>query len=270
MIAALFDSIHAAQDRQATYQAVSVYRETGLDPRRIDPLLVRLAGRDLLLYRSYSRGVTLQMEAGVTDKVNLQAIEQRFAARYERFEERLQKMLEYIHLRSGQSRCRSAYLVNYLTGETSATPCGKCDLCSPTNENLPWRPDLFIAAEPLRIDPRMVILGAVKDHNYIFGKWTIEKMVLGIPQTTFQGKERKLSRSARASDHYGELEGSGVKPDHVKRALDGLIQVGYLQIVERSFSTGGTYPAVKITQKGRDALAGGIDLPVLQESGSVV
>jgi hypothetical protein len=269
MIAALFDAIHAAQDRQATYQAVSVYRETGLDPRRVDPLLVRLAGRDLLLYRSYSRGVTLTMEAGVADRTNLQAIEQRFAARYERFEERLQKMLEYIHLRSGQSRCRSAYLVNYLTGETSAMPCGKCDLCSPTSENLPWRPDLFIAAEPLRIDPRMVILGAVKDHNNIFGKWTIEKMVLGIPQTTFQGKERKLSPSARASDHYGELEGSGVKPDHVKRALDGLIQVGYLQIVERSFSTGGTYAAVKITQKGRDALAGGIDLPALQESGSV-
>jgi hypothetical protein len=269
MIAALFDAIHAAQDRQATYQAVSVYRETGLDPRRVDPLLVRLAGRDLLLYRSYSRGVTLTMEAGVADRTNLQAIEQRFAARYERFEERLQKMLEYIHLRGGQSRCRSAYLVNYLTGENTAIPCGKCNLCSPTSENLPWRPDLFIAAEPLRIDPRMVILGAVKDHNNIFGKWTIEKMVLGIPQTTFQGKERKLSASARASDHYSELEGSGVKPDHVRRALDGLIEAGYLQIVERSFSTGGTYSAVKITQKGRDALAGGIDLPALQESGSV-
>src|SRR5437588_11350825 len=115
----------------------------------------------------------------------------------------------------------------------------------------------------------MVILGAVKDHNNIFGKWTIEKMVLGIPQTTFQGKERKLSASARASDHYGELEGSGVKPDHVKRALDGLIEAGYLQIVECSFSTGGTYLAVKIAQKGRDALAGGIDLPPPQESGSV-
>src|SRR5258708_35934266 len=156
-------------------------------------------------------------------------------------------MLEYIPLRGGQRRCRGAYLVNSLTGETSATPWGKCDLCSPTNETLPWRPDLFIAAEPLRIDPRMVILGAVKDHNY-FGKWTIEKMVLGIPQTTFQGKERKLSRSARASDHYGELEGSGIKPDHVKRALDGLIQLGYLQIVERSLSTGATYQAATIIQ----------------------
>jgi ATP-dependent DNA helicase RecQ len=266
----LFDAIGAAQDRQATYQAASVYRETGLDPRRIDPLLVSLAERDLLLYRSYSRGVTLKTESGLTNRANLQAIEQGFAARYERFEERLQKMLDYIHLRSGQNRCRSAYLVNYLTGENSARPCGKCNLCSPSNEHLPWRPDLIVTAEPLRIDPRLIILGAVKDHNNIFGKWTIEKMVLGIPQTTFEGKTRKLSPIALASDHFGELEGRGVKADHVRRALDALIESGYLQLVERPLrGSGETYPAVKITQKGRDALAGGIDLPTLQESEAI-
>ena len=72
---------------------------------------------------------------------------------------------------------------------------------------------------------------------------------------------------ARASDHFGELEGIGVKPDHVRRALDALIEGGYLQLVERTLrGSGETYPAVKITQKGRDALAGGIDLPALQES----
>src|SRR6266851_1992134 len=267
MVAALFDATGAALDRQVTYQAATVYKAIGLDPRRVDPLLVRLAERDLLLYRSYSRGVTLKIEAGLVGRANLQAIEQRFAARYERFEERLQKMLDYIHLRSGQSHCRSAYLVNYLTGEDTATPCGKCDLCSPTSEHLPWRPDLVFAAEPLRVDPRLVILGAVKDHNNIFGKWTIEKMVLGIPQTTFQGQTRKLSPMARASDHYGELEGSGVNSDHVRRALDGLIEAGYLQLAERPLRTGGTYSAVKMTQKGRDALAGGVDLPALQESG---
>jgi ATP-dependent DNA helicase RecQ len=267
LVAALFDATGAAQDRQVTYQAATVYKAIGLDPRRVDPLLVRLAERDLLLYRSYSRGVTLKLEAGLAGRANLQAIEQRFAARYERFEERLQKMLDYIHLQRGQGHCRSAYLVNYLTGEDTATPCGKCDLCSPTSEHLPWRPDLVVAAEPLRIDPRLVILGTVKDHNNIFGKWTIEKMVLGTPQTTFQGQTRKLSPMARASDHYGALEGSGVNSDHVRRALDALIEAGYLQLVERPLRTGGTYPAVKMTQKGRDALAGGVDLPALQESG---
>jgi hypothetical protein len=56
----------------------------------------------------------------------------------------------------------------------------------------------------------------------------------------------------------------------VRRALDALIESGYLQLVERSFrGTGGTYQAVNITQKGRDALAGGIDLPASQDAEGV-
>ncbi len=75
---------------------------------------------------------------------------------------------------------------------------------------------------------------------------------------------------ARSSDHFGELEGTGIKDDHVRRALDSLIESGYLQLVERSFGdTGNTYQAVKITQKGRDALAGGIDLPTSQDTEGV-
>ena len=266
----LFSAIGAKLDKQANYHAARVYRETKFDPRMIDPLLTRLAERDLLLYRPYSRGMTLRFEEALSEETNLVAIEQRFADRYQRFEERLQKMLDYIHLSRGQNHCRSAYMVNYLTGATNATPCGKCDLCSPTSENLPWRPDLFVAAEPLKIDPRLVILGAVKDHNNIFGRWTIEKMVLGTPQTIYQGKVRKLSLTARSSDHFGELEGTGIKEDHVRRSLDALIEGGYLEAVERPlWNRDGTYEAVKITQKGRDALAGGIDLPALQDTEGV-
>ena len=62
-------------------------------------------------------------------------------------------------------------------------------------------------------------------------------------------------------------EGSGVKADQARRAHDALIERGYLQLVERPLrGSDGTYLAVKITQKGRDALASGIDLPPLQES----
>jgi hypothetical protein len=115
-----------------------------------------------------------------------------------------------------------------------------------------------------------VILGAIKDHNTIFGKWSIEKMLLGTPQTTFQGRVRILSPTARASDHFGEFEGSNVKADQVRRALDALIESGYLQLVERPLrGTNETYSAVQITQKGRDTLAGGVDLPALQESEGV-
>ncbi len=263
--AQLFAAIGASVDHQATYNATSVYKATGLDPRLIDPLLVRLAERDLLLYRAYSRGITLKIANTLTNGANLHAIEQRFSGQYERFEERLQHMLEYIFLPSGQHRCRSSHLVNYLTGSTGTPPCGKCDLCSPTSEHLPWRPDLFISAEPLRIDPRMALLGAVRDHNGIFGKWAFEKMLLGIPQTTFQGTIRKLSPTAKSSDHFGELEGSGIKADQVRRSLDALIEGGYLHIVQRPlYKEKGTYGAVAMTQKGRDALAGGIELPAQQ------
>ncbi len=266
----LFSAIGARLDKQANYHAVKVYRETRLDPRMMDPLFTRLAERDLLLYRPYSRGMTLKLGSELTEQTNLVAIEQRYADRYQRFEQRLQNMLDYIYLSRGQNHCRSAYLVNYLTGATNATPCGKCDLCSPTSENLPWRPDLYVAAEPLKIDPRLVILGAVKDHNDIFGKWTIEKMVLGIPQTTFEGNVRKLSPMARSSDHFGELEGTGIKADYVRRALDALIESGYLQLVEHPlWDRSGSYSAVEITQRGRDALAGGIDLPASQDTEGV-
>ncbi len=75
------------------------------------------------------------------------------------------------------------------------------------------------------------------------------------------------SSTARSSDHFGELDGTDIKADHVRRSLDALIESGYLQEVERPFrDMRGTYSAVKITQKGRDALAGGIDLPASQDT----
>lgn len=64
-------------------------------------------------------------------------------------------------------------------------------------------------------------------------------MVLGTPQTTFQGQTRKLSPMARASDHFGELEGSGVKADHVRRALDARFSIlpdGTLELAEREYN----------------------------------
>ena len=95
-------------------------------------------------------------------------------------------------------------------------------------------------------------------------------MLLGIPQTTFQGNVSKLSPTARSSDHFGELEGTGIKEDHVRRSLDALIESGYLEAVEHPlWNRDGTYEAVKITQRGRDALAGGVDLPALQDTEGV-
>ncbi len=266
LAARLFDTLGTTQDRQVFYRAAQVYEQTGIDPRLVDPLLVRLGERDLLLYRSYSRGITLTLDAQLSDAAYLQAIEQGFAGRYQRFEERLQAMLEYIKLRPGQSRCRAAALINYLTGRDDAPLCGKCDLCSPTNEHLPWDPGIRLYGEPLPIDVRLVVLGAVRDHSGIFAPRTIEKMLLGIPQTSAKGQVYPLSPAARASDHFGELDGMGIKAERVQRTIEALIEGGYLQLIERTLRAKGiTYTAVSITQRGRDALAGGVELPAFQE-----
>src|SRR5207248_1173206 len=143
---------------------------------------------------------------GLTAPERLRAIKERFADRYRLFEGRLQAMLDYTQLRPGQGHCRSAHLVNYLTGRSDTPLCGKCDLCSPTSESLPWDPGVRLYGEPLSIDPCLALLGAVRDHNGWYGRWTLERMLLGIPQTIFGGEVRRLPVSALASDHYGALE----------------------------------------------------------------
>jgi hypothetical protein len=266
---ALFAWTGASAERQVSYRAASFLRDTGHDPRAVDPLLTRLAQRDLLLYRPYSRGVTIQTEPFLADTAQLQAIEQGFAARYQKFEDRLRAMLTYIQLKPGQGRCRSAYLVNYLTGRTDTPPCGTCDLCSPTGESLPWDAGVRLYGEPLDVDPALAILGAARDHDGWFGRWTIERLLLGVPQTTYNGQTRVLPPSARTSDHFGALQGSGADAERVRRTLDALIEGGYLGLMEKVHRTSGTpYSAVGITQRGRDALAGGIALPVYQEPGA--
>lgn len=261
-VAALFAELAAGPDRQIPYRAAAVYRSAGLDPRVLDPVLVRLGAREDLIYRPYRRGITVTLEPALAEVRRLSAIEDGFAARYRRFEERLETMLAYIRLKPGQRRCRSAYLVDYLTGRDDAPRCGKCDLCSPTNEHLPWDPGLRLYGEPLRVDPRLAVLGAVRDHDGYFGRWTIEKMLLGIPQTGSDGQRRPLAPRALASDHFAELEGTGADPMRVRRTIDALVEGGYLRLVERPrHDTGQPYNAIAITGKGRDALGGGVELP---------
>ncbi len=267
MAETLFVALGAAQDRQVSYRAVQVYEQTGIDPRAVDPILVKLAERELLLYRVYNRGMTLHLSDQLADTAYLQTIEQRFANRYQRFEERLDAMIDYIRLRPGNQHCRSAALINYLTGRDDAPLCGRCDLCSPTSELLPWDPGVRLYGEPLSVDPRLAVLGAVRDHNGIFAPRTIEKMLLGIPQTNYQGQVFRLSAAARASDHYGELEGTGARGDRIQRTIQALIEGNYLQLVERRIPAKGlTYTAVAITQRGRDALSGGAALPEFREA----
>jgi ATP-dependent DNA helicase RecQ len=265
LVAALFAAIGATTGRQYAYHAAEYVRVTSHDPRALEPLLVRLAERDLLLYRPYRRGITVYLTPALSDDSNLQVIEQRFAARYTRFEERLQTMLDYLQLRPMQGNCRSAFLVQYLTGQTNSPRCGQCDLCRPTDEHLPWDAGARLYGEPFQVDIRLAILGAVRDHNGWFGRWTLVKMLLGVPQTRFQGTVRPLSPTARTSEHFGILEGTGVDAERVYRTLEVLVEGGYLEWSERTHRMTGTpYTAIAMTRQGHDALAGGIALPPIQ------
>jgi hypothetical protein len=138
--------------------------------------LTRLAGQEALIYRPFARGVTLSASQELADPQRLRAIAARFSDRYDLFERRLQAMLDYVQLRPGQGRCRSAYLVNYLTNRSDTPRCGKCDLCSPTSESLPWDPGVRLYGQPVGIDLRLAVLGAVRDHDGWFGAWTVERV----------------------------------------------------------------------------------------------
>jgi len=175
-------------------------------------------------------------------------------------------MLTYIHLPPGRNRCRSAHLINYLTGRNDAPLCGQCDLCSPTSEHLPWDPGVRLYGEPLRVDPYLAVLAAVRDHDGWFGRGTIEKILLGIPVRMINGEQTPLSQAARSSDHFGDLKNTGCSDTALAGALSALIEGGYLQLIDRHRRDGESYSAIGITQKGRDALAGGVPLPGTEPS----
>ena len=261
---ALLKALRAEPNRIVTYRASEVYPTAGIDPRIIDSLLVKLTERQVLLYRAYSRGINLRLSSLLQNSQQLMTISQGFATRYQRFEERLQAMLDYIRLKRGQNNCRSADLINYLTGRDDTPFCGKCDLCSPEDTNLPWKPDHRLYGEKLTVDVRLSILGAVRDHNAIFGRVTIEQMLRGREKFGHGPQSKPLATAARSSDHFAELADRSISNDQVHHTFDALIEGGFLQSIEKQWrndTTRPSYQAIAITQKGRDALAGGVPLP---------
>ncbi|GCE12487.1 RecQ family ATP-dependent DNA helicase [Tengunoibacter tsumagoiensis] len=259
-------AIKAEPERQVTYRVNEMYEQSGIDPRLIDPLLVKLASQELLLYRAYNRGITFQVSERIQSERELQAIENRFGKRYAQFRERLDTMVAYIKLKRDQNRCRSAELINYLTGQEDTPTCGKCDLCSPTDTDLPWDPASRLAGEQLSIDARLSVLSAVRDHNGIFGRNKIERILLGKGFMRFGDRNDSLSAAARASEHYEELKDKGISQDYLRLIVDALIEGGYLQSITKKWrSEDKTYLALAITQRGKDALAGGIGLPVIEK-----
>jgi DNA polymerase III epsilon subunit-like protein len=74
------------------------------------------------------------------------------------------------------------------------------------------------------------------------------------------GQRYSLSAYARNSEHFGVLRGKSTH-EKLKKYFDSLVGGDYLSVVERQHGDGRTYKAVRLTERGRDVLAGAVPAP---------
>src|SRR5262249_53755510 len=179
----------------------------------------------------------------------------RFIERFRQFNTRLEDMIRYAEMQADSGSCRAAFLVNYLTGSATSRRCGICDLCAPAHE-VPWTAAAIVDPEPLEIEPTMAILEAVRDHDGLYGIGTLTKMLLGEAYGKADGQQNQLSAYARNSEHFATLKGV-LKHERLQEYLDRLITGRQLETLEKARpGDGGTYQAIRLTDLGRDILAG--------------
>ncbi|MBK7994754.1 MAG: hypothetical protein IPK14_15645 [Blastocatellia bacterium] len=169
-------------------------------------------------------------------------------------------MIKFAEMSVNSRECRAAYLINYLTGDTNSPRCGKCDLCS-SSYPVPWNMSAVVAPEPLKVEPIIAILEAVRDHNSQYGKMTLKKMLLGEGFGKSGGKTYELPAYARRSEHFGVLK-NALNHEKLQHYFDRLIADGYISEIERQLSKDkGIYTSIQLTPRGRDILAGAEALP---------
>src|SRR5216683_3152975 len=228
------------------------------------------------IFRPYTRGITLRLHSLSSAERDAAAhqLSIYYYARYERFEERLQAMLDYIYLPYGH--CRRVFIESYLSGRTDMSPCGMCDHCAP-NYTVPWNEQLVEAniqrrspdQPAYRIDTAMVLLEALRDHNGSFSQNTFIKMLLGEGYGQRRdGITYSLTPAARNSEHFGELKYQRVKEKHIRDEIQHLAEHGYIALEIRAKpgrdavteSEDNTYTVLTLTSLGRDVLAGELNL----------
>ncbi|HZH32559.1 MAG TPA: RecQ family ATP-dependent DNA helicase [Pyrinomonadaceae bacterium] len=262
----LSEAFGFAVDTRSHYNSLQFVRATSQSPSSVDRLLHRLALKGDLIYRSFARGSSFAPGERALDSRAVRDAAGRFQDRLAQFTRRLKDIIRYAELGSDRGHCRAKFLVEYLTGagassESAGAPgkCGKCDLCAP-GYPLPWSQAAVIAPEPLQVEPTMAILEMVRDHETSSSINTLIKMLLGEAFGNAGGERYSLSAYARNSEHFGVLRG---RSSHVKLKsyFDALTDGGYIAVVERQSAGGGTYRSVRLTDRGRDVLAGAVPAP---------
>jgi ATP-dependent DNA helicase RecQ len=263
---ALTSTFDFVVDIRSYYRALTFLRGTTYSPAAVDHLLHRLALKGDLIYRSFSRGNSFAPGEKAFDAQAIRNASGAFQDRLAQFSNRLKDIIRYAELGSDQGLCRSKFLVDYLTSERDAPSgtklgnrCGKCDLCAP-GYPVPWTQAAVIAPEPLQIEPTMAVLEVVRDHEARSSINTLIKILLGEAYGTSGGNRYQLSAYARNSELFGILRG---KSSHEKlnNYFDSLVGSGYLSVAERERDDGGSYKTARLTDKGRDVLAGAIPAP---------
>jgi hypothetical protein len=244
------------RDIRAYYRALPYAQMLNGDVFGAGELLRRLAQSGKLIFRAFARGSSFKPGANANNQQAIRNAATAFQERLRQFETRLQEMLRYAEMNASTGRCRAAFLVDYLIGDKNTPRCGKCDLCAPEYP-VPWSVADIVAPEPLQIEPTMAILEAVRDHNGLYGRNTIIKMLLG----EARGQGYELSAYARNSEHFGSLKGRLKRAD-LENYLDRLAANNYLGIADKARPGGdGVYQAVLLTPRGRDVLAGAASIP---------
>jgi len=260
----LRDHLGLAQDQRVVYRALPFASLTDRHPFEVDSLLHRLGQSGELIFRGFQRGMTFAPGSRANAKAVIDAAAVSFVERFRQFSSRLEEMIRYAEMRADSGRCRAAFLVDHLAGEPGSPRCGVCDLCAP-DHSVPWSAALLVDPEPLEIEPTMAILEAAPDHDGLYGIGTLKKILLGEAYGRRDGKSYALSAYARNSEHFGALRGT-LSHERLQDHFDRLVAGGQLETIEKSRGdAGGVYRAIRLTDRGRDILAGAVPISGSEE-----
>jgi hypothetical protein len=131
---------------------------------------------------------------------------------------------------------------------------------------VPWSVVAIADPESLEIEPTMAILETVRDHDGFYGMGTLQKMLLGEAFGRSDGTRYQLSAYARNSEHFGTLRGV-ITRQKLQEHFDRLIAGGQIATIEKDRPDyAGTYQALRLTNRGRDILAGAAPIPGNEEA----
>ena len=207
--------------------AVACRLEEDHDPR----VLVGMLERAGLVRRGFDAGRAMCIEITSPPPDARRRIEQLLARYEQQALERANRMIAF----GDSSLCLHQQVARHF-GESIATPCGMCNVCSPGPEQSPTRPE---EARPLPDDIAQAILDAVEALSWPLGQRGLA--------ATLQGSI-DAPPSAQRSKGFGLL--AAAPPSRIKRWIGELVESGHLEPFESADGFG--FKLLRVAK--RDAL----------------